>query len=174
MDEDEIRKNMHHEYMEELLLQEEDRLAAINRQKPEQEASDEEDLRLILEEEARWKEWDIKREQEHEREKEEWDKKMGLHPSCYISDEDLKKKEVPTSNNNSDDESFDQEPYNRGLVSVNDTIETQESIFVGIRDAPPTDDNTLQIPEVVDPASNKGKAIADPQPKKQGKKKAGS
>ena len=171
MDEDEIRKNMHDEYMEELLVQEEDRLAAIDRQKLEQEAFDEEALRLTLEEEARWKEWDIKREQEQEREKEEWDKKMGLHPSCYISDEDLKKKDVPHSNNNSDDESFDQEPYNRGLVSVNDTIETQESIFVGIRDAPTTDVDTLQIPEVVDPASNKGKAIADPQPKKQGKKR---
>lgn len=62
MDEDEIRKNMHPEYMEELLLQEEDRLAAIDRQKLEQEAFDEEAVRLTLEEEARWKEWDIKRD----------------------------------------------------------------------------------------------------------------
>ncbi|PWA51416.1 Chloramphenicol acetyltransferase-like domain-containing protein [Artemisia annua] len=161
MDEDEIRKNMHHEYMEDLLIQEEERLAVLDRERLEQEAFDEEALRLTLEEEERWKEQDLKREQDEHTEHVEWEKNMVLHPSCYMSDE----------------ESIDQEPYNRDVVSVNEQIETQESIFVGIRDAPPADD-ALLIPEVVDApcdpnddAANKGKAVAVPEPKKKGTKR---
>ncbi|PWA73284.1 hypothetical protein CTI12_AA262530 [Artemisia annua] len=161
MDEDEIRKIMHHEYIEDLLIQEEDRIAALDRERLEQEAFDEEAMRLTLEEEERWKEQDLKREQDEHAEHVEWEKNMGLHPSCYMSE----------------DESFDQEPYNREQVSVNDQIKTQESIFVGIRDAPLADD-ALLIPEVVDApcdpnddAPNKGKAVVVPEPKKKVRKR---
>ncbi|PWA85378.1 hypothetical protein CTI12_AA150780 [Artemisia annua] len=161
MDEDEIRNNMHHDYMEELLIQEEDRLAALDRARLEQEAFDEEAVSLNSDEEERWKEQDLKREQDEHAEHVEWEKNMGLHPSCYMSE----------------DESFDQEPYNREQVSVNDQIETQESIYVGIRDAPPADD-ALLIPEVVDApcdlnddAATKGKAVAVPEPNKKFRKR---
>ena len=161
MDEEEIRKNMHDDYMEELLIQEEDRLAALDRQRMEEEAFDEEAVRLTLEEEERWREQDLKREQELQAEQEQFEKNMGLHPSCYISE----------------DESFEQEPYNREHVSVNNQIETQESIYVGIRDAPPADD-ALPIPEVVDApcdpnedTTNKGKAVANPETSKKVKKR---
>ncbi|PWA64249.1 hypothetical protein CTI12_AA346450 [Artemisia annua] len=102
MEEDEIRQNMEHEYMEMLLIQEEDRLAGEDRQQLEQEAFDEEALRLTLEAEARFAEEDLKREQDRKREHEEWEKNMGLHPSCYLSEE----------------ESYDQEPYNREVVDA--------------------------------------------------------
>lgn len=70
MEEDEIRKNMEHDYIEELLIQEEDRLAEEDRQHQEQNSFDKEALRLTLEEEARWKEQDLKREQDEQREHE--------------------------------------------------------------------------------------------------------
>ena len=38
-----------------------------------------------MEEEARWKEWELKKEQEEQRELEELEKSLGLHTSCYIS-----------------------------------------------------------------------------------------
>lgn len=110
MEEDEIRKNMEHDYMEELLIQEEDRLAAKERQQQEQEAFDEEALRLPMEEEAKWKEWELKKEQEEKRELEELEKSLGLHTSCYISDEELKKGYGATANSHSDQESYEQEP----------------------------------------------------------------
>ena len=59
MDEDEIRKNLQHEYMEELLFQEEQRLAAEDsfevNQGNQQDDFDEEALRLTIEAEERWK-----------------------------------------------------------------------------------------------------------------------
>ena len=53
---------------------------------------------------------------------------MGLHLSCYISDEENKKCYVPPNNNMSDEESYEQEPFNRDVVSINENIKTQESI----------------------------------------------
>ena len=92
-------------------------------------------------------------------------------------DEELKKGYVPHSNTYSDEESFDQEPYNRGVVSVNEQIETEKSIFTGIRDGPPADD-ALLILEVVDApcdpndaAANKGKAVDVLELKKKDKKR---
>lgn len=173
MEEDEIRKNMEHDYIEELLIQEEERLEEEDRQEQEQEAFDEEALRLTLEEKARWKEQELKREQDEQREHEDWEKMMGLHPSSYISDEELKKGYVPPSNIHSDEESYEQEPYNRVVVSVNQQIETQES-FAGNMDA----DEDMLIAEVVDAPcdpnqaeANKGKVVAIPEPKKKGKKR---
>ena len=150
MEEDEIRENMEHEYMEMLLVQEEDRLAAHNRKQLEQEAFDEEAMRLTLEAEARFAEQDLKREQDDKREHEEWEKNMGLHPSCYLSE----------------DESYDQEPYNRGVLSVNEQVATQES-FAGnmnTRDPPPCDPSQ--------PESDKGKGVAtSSKPVKKGTKR---
>lgn len=98
---------------------------------------------------------------------------MGLHPSCYISDEELKKGYVPPSNIHSDEESYEQEPFNKTVVSVNEQVETQES-FVGNMDA----DEDMLIVEVVDAPcdptqaeANKGKAVAIPEPMKKGKKR---
>nr|GEX76152.1 hypothetical protein [Tanacetum cinerariifolium] len=78
MTEDEIRKNLEHDYMEELLLQEEQKLENYE---TEQDKFDQEALRLTLEEEAMYKRMDEDRLKEQITE-EEWDRKMDYyHPS---------------------------------------------------------------------------------------------
>ncbi|GKD81533.1 hypothetical protein Tco_1348372 [Tanacetum coccineum] len=78
MIEDEIRKNLEHEYMEDMLLQEEQKFDAYQAQQDEfyQEA-----LRYTLEEEDRFKRQDEERLKEQLAE-EEWERKMDYyHPS---------------------------------------------------------------------------------------------
>nr|GEX76153.1 hypothetical protein [Tanacetum cinerariifolium] len=78
MTRDEIRKNLEHDYMEELLLQEEQKLQNYE---TEQDKFDQEALRLTLEEEAMYKRMDEDRLKEKMAE-EEWDRKMDYyHPS---------------------------------------------------------------------------------------------
>nr|GEU91189.1 chloramphenicol acetyltransferase-like domain-containing protein [Tanacetum cinerariifolium] len=67
MIEDEIRKNLKHDYMEELLLQEEQKLQAYE---TEQDEFDQEALRLTLEEEAMYKRMDDERLKDKMAEKE--------------------------------------------------------------------------------------------------------
>ena len=91
---------------------------------------------------------------------------MGLHPSCYISDE----------------ESYDQEPFNREVVQVNVNIHTQESAVANLNA-----DEDMLVAEVVDAPcgsdgiedeankgkvveANKGKVVATTEPKNKGKK----
>ncbi|PWA53950.1 hypothetical protein CTI12_AA440880 [Artemisia annua] len=176
MEEDEIRKNMEHDYMEELLIQEcrmvyskliwNSEIWTFKNNVGKLGSFEVDFGRRGKMERARFE-----REQDEQREYEEWEKNMGLHPSCYISDEELKKGYVPPSNSYSDEESFDQEPYNRVFLSVNEQVDTQES-FARNRNA----NDDMLIAEVVDapcdpnqPEANKGKAVATSEPKKKGK-----
>ncbi|GKC94179.1 hypothetical protein Tco_1159621 [Tanacetum coccineum] len=70
--EDEILKQFNHEYMEELMLQEEEKREAEH--KAQQEMNDEEALRMSLEEKARYEREDEERLRE-QREEEEWDRR---------------------------------------------------------------------------------------------------
>lgn len=140
MDEDEIRRNLQHDYMEELLVQEEERVAA--QEKMTEEQFDEEAITLTLEAEEKWKAADLQREQDNKKEKEYWDIQKGLHSSCY----------------NDDEESYEQETYNRDVASVNAVLDTQESVA-----GPQMKDITVE--------SVKGKAIAIAKPNKRGTKR---
>ena len=140
MDEDEIRRNLQHEYMEELLVQEEERVAA--QEKMTQEQFDEEAVRLTLEAEEKWKAADLQKEQDNKKEEEYWDIQKGLHSSCY----------------NDDEESYEQETYNRDVASVNAVLDTQESVA-----GPQMKDVAVE--------SVKGKAIAIAKPNKRGTKR---
>ncbi|GKG19840.1 hypothetical protein Tco_0376939 [Tanacetum coccineum] len=85
MTEDEVRKNLEHDYMEGLLLQEEQKLQDY---KTEQDEFDQEALRLTLEEEAMYKRMDEDRLKEQMAE-EEWDRKMDYyHPSNWSQEEE--------------------------------------------------------------------------------------
>ncbi|PWA66859.1 hypothetical protein CTI12_AA112880 [Artemisia annua] len=132
MDEDEIRRNFEHDYMEELLIQEEQRLAA--EENNQQDEFDEEALRLTIEAEERWKAEDLERELAKKKEEEYWDIQKGLHSSCYINDE----------------EAYEQETYNKDVASVNAVLETQESVAV-----PQVAD--VVVPQVADVAAEPNK-----------------
>ncbi|GJR82241.1 hypothetical protein Tco_0153026 [Tanacetum coccineum] len=87
MTKDEIRKNLEHEYMEEMLLQEEQKFDANQAQ---QDEFDQEALR----------------------------KMDYFHPSNWTQEE----------------ESFEVEPYNRNLITVDANVQTQESVAANISD----------------------------------------
>ncbi|GKA42496.1 hypothetical protein Tco_0735156 [Tanacetum coccineum] len=115
MIEDKIRKNLEHEYMEDMLLQEEQKFDAYQSQ---QDEFDQEALRYILEEEARFKRQDEKRLKEQLAEQ-EWERNMDYyHPSNLTQEE----------------ESFEVEPYNRNLTIVDANVQTQESVVANISD----------------------------------------
>ncbi|PWA81478.1 hypothetical protein CTI12_AA173100 [Artemisia annua] len=124
----------------ELLFQEEQRLAA--EENNQQDEFDEEAVRLTMEAEERWKAEDLERELAKKKEEEYWDIQKGLHSSCYIDDE----------------ESYEQETYNREVASVNAVLDTQESVA---------------RPQLEDVAAEslKGKALAIAEPNKRGTKR---
>ncbi|GJV81114.1 hypothetical protein Tco_1516984 [Tanacetum coccineum] len=103
MTEDEIRKNLEHEYMEEMLLQEEQKFKAYETQ---QDEFDQEALRYTLEEESRFKREEEERLKEQLAE-EEWERKMDyFHPSNWTQEE----------------ESFEVKPYNRNLITIDANV----------------------------------------------------
>ncbi|GKD42532.1 hypothetical protein Tco_1267177 [Tanacetum coccineum] len=115
MTKDEIRKHLEYEYMEEILLEEEQKREAYQ---TEQDEFDQEALRYTLEEEARYKRDDEERLKE-QRAEQEWERKRDyFHPSNWIREE----------------ESFDHEPYNRNLTIVDANVQTQESVAANISD----------------------------------------
>ncbi|GKC21340.1 chloramphenicol acetyltransferase-like domain-containing protein [Tanacetum coccineum] len=85
MTEDEIRNNLEHEYMEEMLLQEEQKIDAYQAQQYE---FDQEALRCTMEEKARFKRQDEERLKEQLVEQ-EWESKMDYyHPSNWSQEEE--------------------------------------------------------------------------------------
>ncbi|GJR74615.1 hypothetical protein Tco_0086980 [Tanacetum coccineum] len=109
MTEDGIRKKLEHDYIEELLLQEEQKLQSYE---TEQDELDQEALRLTLEEEAMYKRMDEESLKE-KLAKEEWDRKIDYyHPSNWTQEE----------------ESFNHEPYNRNVNTLDANVQTQESV----------------------------------------------
>ncbi|GJW18452.1 hypothetical protein Tco_0025888 [Tanacetum coccineum] len=104
MAEDEIRKHIEHEYMKDILLEKEQKRKS--NLKAEQDFFNQEALRYTLEEEARYKREDEERLRE-QRAEEEWERKHDyFHPSNW------KHKE----------ESFDHEPYNMNLITVDANV----------------------------------------------------
>ncbi|GJR50451.1 zf-CCHC domain-containing protein [Tanacetum coccineum] len=83
VNEDEIRKNLEHEYMEEMLLQEEQKIDAYQAQ---QDEFDQEALRCTMEEEARFKRQDEERLKEQLAEQ-EWECKMDYYHPSNLSQE---------------------------------------------------------------------------------------
>ncbi|GJV07820.1 hypothetical protein Tco_1345476 [Tanacetum coccineum] len=152
MTEDEIRKNLEHEYMEEMLLQEEQKIDAYQAQ---QDEFDQEALRCTMEEEARFKRQDEERLKEQLAEQ-EWESKMDYyHPSNWSQEE----------------ESFEVEPYNRNLTTVDANVQTQESVAANISDRGEIGfrlgDFEAEIPSeepiaAVTPSADKGKQLAEP------------
>nr|GFC40415.1 hypothetical protein [Tanacetum cinerariifolium] len=115
MTEDEIRKNLEDEYMEEMLLQEEQKFDSYQVQ---QDEFDQEALRCTLEEEDRFKREDEERLKE-QLVIEVWERKMDyFYPSNWTQEE----------------ESFKVEPYNRNLITVDANVQTQESVAANISD----------------------------------------
>nr|GFA03072.1 hypothetical protein [Tanacetum cinerariifolium] len=109
MTEDEVRKNLEHDYMDESLLQEEQKLQDYETK---QDEFDQEALRLTLEEEAMYKRMDEDRLKEQMAE-EEWDMKIDYyHPSNWTQEE----------------ESFDHEPYNKNVNTLDANVQTQEAV----------------------------------------------
>nr|GEX09936.1 hypothetical protein [Tanacetum cinerariifolium] len=108
MTEDEVRKNLEHDYTKELLLQEQ----KLQDYETEQDEFDQEALRLTLEEEAMYKRMNEDRLKELMTE-EEWDRKIDYyHPSNWTQEK----------------ESFDHEPYNRNVNTLDANVQTQESV----------------------------------------------
>nr|GEX23640.1 hypothetical protein [Tanacetum cinerariifolium] len=145
MTEDEIRKHIEHEYMEEILLEEEQKREA--NLKDEQDMFDQEALRYTLEEEAKYKRKDEERLRE-QKDEEEYDRKHDyFHPS-----------------NLAQEESFEQEPYNRNVMTIAANVQTQESVVANLK---PITSVTL--------SADKGKQVAEPSeepnPEPQAKKK---
>nr|GEY63264.1 hypothetical protein CTI12_AA105810 [Tanacetum cinerariifolium] len=142
MTEDEIRKNLEHDYMEELMLQEEQKLQNYE---TEQDKFHQEALRLTLEEEAMYKRMDEDRLKEQMAE-EEWDREIDYyHPSNWTKEE----------------ESFDHEPYNRNAEELEKQV--VEPIIAVTPSAEPIASTTH--------STDKGKQVAEPQGKKKGSKK---
>nr|GEV38096.1 chloramphenicol acetyltransferase-like domain-containing protein [Tanacetum cinerariifolium] len=167
MTENEIRKNLEHDYMEELLLQEEQKLQAYE---TEQDEFDQEALRLTLEEEAMYKRMDEERLKEQMAE-EEWDRKIDYyHPSNMTQEE----------------ESFDHEPYNRNVNTLNANVQTQESVAGNMSNRGDYEAKEL-VKKLAEPivavtpsaepiasathSTDKGKQVAEPQGKKKGSKR---
>nr|GFA13333.1 hypothetical protein [Tanacetum cinerariifolium] len=162
MTEVEIRKNLEHDYMEDILLQEEQKFDAYQAQ---QDEFDQEALRYTLEEETRFKRQDEERLKEQLVEQ-EWESKMDYyHPSNWIQEE----------------ESFEVESYNGNLTTVDANVQTQESVAANISDRGEirfrlgdfvAEDNNksnayLEIPSedpivAVTPSADKGKQLAEP------------
>ncbi|GKA54066.1 hypothetical protein Tco_0753015 [Tanacetum coccineum] len=100
-------KGREHEYIEEILLEEEQKREA--NQKTKQDEFDQEALRHTLEEEARYKREDEERLRE-QRAEEEWERKHNyFHHSNWTQEE----------------ESFDHEPYNKNVMTVDANVQTQ-------------------------------------------------
>ncbi|GJT51908.1 hypothetical protein Tco_0978065 [Tanacetum coccineum] len=138
MTDDEIRKNLEHEYMEEMLLHEEQKFDAYQAQ---QDKFNQEALRYTLEEEDRFK----KEDKEILKEKlaeEEWKRKMDyFHPSNWTQKE----------------ESFEVEPYNKNLNLLGD-FEAEDNY---------KSNANLEIPSeepiaAVTSSADKGKQLAEP------------
>ncbi|GJT70422.1 chloramphenicol acetyltransferase-like domain-containing protein [Tanacetum coccineum] len=152
MKEDEIRKNLEHEYMEEMLLQEKQKIDAYQAQ---QDEFDQDALRCTMEEEARFKRQDEERLKEQLVEQ-EWESKMDYyHPSNWSQKE----------------ESFKVGPYNRHLTTVDANVQTQESVAANISDRGEIGfrlgDFEAEIPSeepiaAVTPSADKGKQLAEP------------
>ncbi|GJV57108.1 zinc finger, PMZ-type containing protein [Tanacetum coccineum] len=153
MTEDEIRKNLKHEYMEEMLLQEEQKIDAYQAQ---QDEFDQEALRCTTEEEeARFKRHDEVRLKEQLAEQ-EWESKMDYyHPSNWFQEE----------------ESFKVEPYNKKLTIIDANVQTQEAVAANISDRGEIGfrlgDFEAEIPSeepiaTVTPSADKGKQLAEP------------
>nr|GEV63621.1 autophagy-related protein 11-like [Tanacetum cinerariifolium] len=167
MAEDEIRKNLEHDYMEELLLQEEQKLLAYE---TEQDEFDQEALRLTLEEEAMYKRMDEERLKK-QMAKEERDRKMDYyHPSNWTQEE----------------ESFDHEPYIRNVNTLDANVQTQESVAANMSNRGDYEAKELGK-QLVEPivavtpsaepiasathSTNKWKQLAKPHGKKKGSKR---
>ncbi|GJS58292.1 hypothetical protein Tco_0653076 [Tanacetum coccineum] len=126
---------MKHEYMKEILLEEEQEREA--NQKAKQDLFDQEALRYTLEEEARYKREDEERLRE-QRDEEEWDRKCDyFYPFNWIQEE-----------------SFDHEPYNKNVMTVDANVQTKESITTNLSDKEPI--------AIVSPSADKGKQVAEP------------
>nr|GEU53585.1 calcium/proton exchanger [Tanacetum cinerariifolium] len=108
--EDEIRKNLEHDYMKELLLQK------LQNYETEQDEFDQEALRLTLKEEAMYKRMDEDRLKEQMIE-EKCDRKIDYYHHFNWTQEE---------------ESLDHEPYNRNVNTKDANVQTQESVTANI------------------------------------------
>ncbi|GKA51287.1 hypothetical protein Tco_0744483 [Tanacetum coccineum] len=109
MDEDEIRENLEHDYMQDLLDAEEDK--RIQQEREYQEKLDEEAFQEAMEQQHMQEQMDKERERQN-REEREWEERNDYY----------------NPNNWTDDESMDVDAYNRKNTSVKFNAFTQESV----------------------------------------------
>ncbi|GKF60055.1 hypothetical protein Tco_0176841, partial [Tanacetum coccineum] len=109
MDEDEIRENLEHDYMQDLLDVEEDK--RIQQEREYQEKVDEKAFQEAMEQQHMQEQMDKERERQN-REEREWEERNDYY----------------NPNNWTDDESMDVDAYNRKNTSVKFNAFTQESV----------------------------------------------